>query len=149
MLHIDSWEMGAQNWTGAFREEFRKRRGYDLLPFLPAVTGRPVGSLEVSERFLWDLRQTANELVLENHALRLKELGRRDGFRLSIEPYDMTPCADMTLGTAADVPMGEFWLYGQHRAQRPQPLDRHTATTVVAADRSLGRPGGLAGPPLR
>jgi len=115
-LHIDSWEMGAQNWTGAFREEFRKRRGYDPLPFLPAITGRPVTSMEVSERFLWDLRQTAQELVLENHALRLKELGRRDGFRLSIEPYDMTPCADMTLGTAADVPMGEFWLYGFNTA---------------------------------
>ncbi len=115
-LHIDSWEMGAQNWTAAFREEFQKRRGYDLLPYLPAVTGRPVGSLELTERFLWDLRQTAQELVLENHAYRLKELGRRDGFRLSIEPYDMTPLADMTLGTAADVPMGEFWLYGYHTA---------------------------------
>ncbi len=115
-LHIDSWEMGAQNWTAAFREEFRKRRGYDPLTYLPAVTGRPVESLEISERFLWDLRQTAQELVLENHALRLKELGRRDGFRLSIEPYDMTPCADMTLGTAADVPMSEFWLYGFHTA---------------------------------
>ncbi len=53
---------------------------------------------------------------MENHALRLKELGRRDGFRLSIEPYDMTPLADMTLGTAADVPMSEFWLYGFHTA---------------------------------
>jgi len=30
--HIDSWEVGAQNWTGQFREEFRRRRGYDLLP---------------------------------------------------------------------------------------------------------------------
>ncbi len=115
-LHIDSWEMGAQNWTAAFREEFRRRRGYDLLAFLPAVTGRPVNSLETSERFLWDLRQTAQELVLENHALRLKELGRRDGFWLSIEPYDMTPCSDMTLGTVADVPMGEFWLYGFNTA---------------------------------
>jgi hypothetical protein len=116
MLHIDSWEMGAQNWTGAFREEFRRRRGYDPLPYLPAITGRIVESLEISERFLWDLRQTAQELVVENHALYLKELGRRYGFGLSIEPYDMTPCADMTLGTAADVPMGEFWLYGFHTA---------------------------------
>lgn len=115
-LHIDSWEMGAQNWTAAFHEEFQRRRGYDPLPYLPAVSGLPVESNEITERFLWDLRQTANELVLENHALRLKELGRRDGFRLSIEPYDMTPCADMTLGTAADVPMSEFWLYGFHTA---------------------------------
>jgi hypothetical protein len=112
MLHIDSWEMGAQNWTPAFREEFLSRRAYDLLPYLPAVTGAIVDNREASERFLWDLRQTANELVLQNHANRLKQLGCRCGFSLSIEPYDMTPCADMSLGSIADVPMGEFWLYG-------------------------------------
>jgi len=116
MLHIDSWEMGAQNWTGAFREEFRRRRGYDCQPYLPAITGLVVGNREISERFLWDLRLTAQELVVENHALHLKELGRRNGFGLSIEPYDMNPCADMTLGAVADVPMGEFWLYGFNTA---------------------------------
>ncbi|MBI5388002.1 MAG: hypothetical protein HZA90_25340 [Verrucomicrobia bacterium] len=112
MLHIDSWEMGAQNWTAAFRDEFRRRRGYDPVRYLPAVTGRVVESLEVSERFLWDLRQTAQELTIENHAQHLKELGRRHGFGLSIEPYDMNPCSDMSLGGVADVPMCEFWLYG-------------------------------------
>ncbi len=58
MLHMDSWEMGAQNWTANFREEFRRRRGYDPLPFYPTYTGRIVGSLEQSERFLWDVRKT-------------------------------------------------------------------------------------------
>jgi hypothetical protein len=112
MLHIDSWEMGAQNWTAAFREEFRRRRGYDLLHYLPAITGRVVDSMEVSERFLWDLRQTAQELVIENHAEHLKALGHQHGLGLSIEPYDMMPCADMSIGAVADVPMCEFWLYG-------------------------------------
>ncbi len=112
MLHIDSWEMGAQNWTAAFRDEFRRRRGYDPLRYLPAITGRVVDSLEVSERFLWDLRQTAQELVIQNHAEHLKALGRKHGFGLSIEPYDMMPCADMSVGAVADVPMCEFWLHG-------------------------------------
>jgi hypothetical protein len=112
MLHIDSWEMGSQNWTAAFRDEFRRRRGYDPLRYLPALTGRVVDSQEVSERFLWDLRQTAQELVIQNHAEHLKTLGRRHGFGLSIEPYDMMPCADMSVGAVADVPMCEFWLYG-------------------------------------
>jgi hypothetical protein len=112
MLHIDSWEMGAQNWTAAFREEFRRRRGYDPVRYLPAITGRLVDSLEVTERFLWDWRQTCQELVIENHAEHLKALGHQHGFGLSIEPYDMMPCADMSIGAAADVPMGEFWLYG-------------------------------------
>ena len=109
MIHIDSWEMGAQNWTGKFQQEFQNRRGYDLLPFLPAFTGRIVGSLELSERFLWDLRQTSMELVLENHAGHFKELGRRHGLKLSIEPYDMNPTSDLDLGAIADVPMCEFW----------------------------------------
>jgi hypothetical protein len=112
MLHIDSWEMGAQNWTAEFRDEFRRRRGYDPLRYLPTVTGLVVGNIEQSERFLWDLRQTVQELIIENHAQHLKELGRRHGFGLSIEPYDMNPASDMTLGGVADVPMCEFWSHG-------------------------------------
>ena len=112
MIHIDSWEMGPQNWSNNFLKEFQKRRAYDPLKFLPAYSGIIVGSLEMSERFLWDVRQTAMELVLENHAGHLKTLGHRNGFKLSIEPYDMNPTADLDLGAVADVPMGEFWAKG-------------------------------------
>ncbi len=111
-IHFDSWEMSSQNWSRNFRAEFEKRRGYDPLPYLPVMTGRIVQNLEVSERFLWDLRQTAQELVVENHAERLKELGHRHGLQLSIEPYDLNPTADLNLGSAADVPMCEFWSKG-------------------------------------
>lgn len=112
VLHMDSWEMGAQNWTENFRQEFIKRRKYDPLPYLPVYTGRIVGSLEISERFLWDLRLTAQELIIENHAERLKSVGHKNGFKLSIEPYDMNPTADLVLGAVADVPMCEFWSRG-------------------------------------
>jgi hypothetical protein len=111
-FHIDSWEMGSQNWSPDFRKEFLKRRGYDPLPYLPVYTGRIVGNREISERFLWDLRETSNELIMENHAGRFKELGRRNGLRLSVEPYDMNPAADFDLGSVADVPMCEFWSDG-------------------------------------
>ena len=36
----DSWECGGMNWTPTFREEFRRRRGYDLPRFLPVLAGR-------------------------------------------------------------------------------------------------------------
>src|SRR5512136_196702 len=107
--HIDSWENGAQNWTPRMREEFRKRRGYDPHLFLPVITGRVVDSLEISERFLWDLRQTASELVVENYAGRMAELARRSGLRFSCEAYG-GPCDDITYGGRADEPMGEFWI---------------------------------------
>ncbi len=111
-IHLDSWEMGAQNWTPKFRNEFRKRRGYDPAPYFITFSGRVIESVEVSERFLWDVRITAEELVLENYAGHIKELGRRHGFELSIEPYDMNPTADLNLGAIADVPMCEFWSEG-------------------------------------
>ncbi len=134
MLHIDSWEMGAQNWTAKFREEFQRRRGYDPLRYLPVMTGRVVESLEISERFLWDLRQTAQELVIENHAQHLKTLAHRHGFGLSIEPYDMNPCADLSLGGVADVPMCEFWAqgYGFNTA--------FSCIEAVSIAHTLGRP---------
>jgi hypothetical protein len=113
MIHIDSWEMGAQNWSDNFREEFIKRRKYDPIKYLPVYAGKIVESTEISERFLWDVRQTAMELVVENHAGQFKELGRRNGFTLSIEPYDMNPTADLVLGAVADVPMCEFWTKGR------------------------------------
>jgi hypothetical protein len=109
MLHMDSWEMGSQNWTPHFREEFRNRRGYDPLPFYPVYAGVMVQSREASERFLWDLRLTAQELVIDNHVKHLRRYAQRYGMGLSIEPYDMTPTSDLELAVAADVPMCEFW----------------------------------------
>ena len=112
MLHIDSWEMGSQNWTPRFREEFTKRRGYDPLPFFPVYAGSIVESLEISERFLWDLRLTSQELIIDYHANHIKKYSHKLGLGLSIEPYDMNPTADLELGAVADVPMCEFWSKG-------------------------------------
>ncbi|RYG48634.1 hypothetical protein EON79_03870 [bacterium] len=111
-LHFDSWEMGAQNWSANFRAAFQRRRGYDPLPYLPVMAGKNVGSTLVSERFLWDLRQTAQEVVADNQIGPIKARSRKHGLNFSIEPYDMNPAADMRLGSTADIPMGEFWSKG-------------------------------------
>src|SRR4029079_4071642 len=42
---IDSYEMGAQNWTPRFREEFVRRRGYDPLLLLPVLFGRVIDGI--------------------------------------------------------------------------------------------------------
>lgn len=111
-LHFDSWEMGSQNWSAHFRSLFRQHRGYDPLPYLPVLAGRIVDSVDVSERFLWDLRQTAQELVIVNHLGALRAEGKRYGLGLDVEPYDMNPTSDLALGATGTVPMGEFWSKG-------------------------------------
>lgn len=109
--HIDSWENGSQNWTARMREEFRQRRGYELTPFLPVFTGRVVRSPEISERFLWDVRRTVSELVIENYAARFHELAGRAGMRFTVEAYG-GPCDCIPYGGQSDEPMGEFWTPG-------------------------------------
>lgn len=112
---VDSYEVGSQNWTPRFREEFRRRRGYDLLPFLPAFAGYVVGSPEICERFLWDVRQTVAELFVENYYGHFAELCRRHGLLFSTEPYGNGTFDDLSAGGRANIPMGEFWVGGAAR----------------------------------
>lgn len=144
MLHIDSWEMGAQNWTPQFRQEFKRRREYDPQPFYPAFVGQLMGDREQTERFLWDLRQTGSELTVEKHAEHLKAVGRKHGFTLSIEPYDMHPGNDFDLGAVADVPMGEFWSVGFNASfscQEASSIGHIMGRAVVEAEAFTGAPG--------
>jgi hypothetical protein len=106
--HVDSWEVGAQNWTPKMREEFKRLRGYDLMPYMPVLTGRMVESPEISERFLRDVRQTVSDLLVANYIGHLKELVNKDGLRLSMESYS-TPANDLDVGNFIDEPISEFW----------------------------------------
>ena len=63
----DSYEAGSQNWTDDMIAQFKKRRGYDPLPWMPVLTGRLVESAEASERFLWDFRKTISDLIADEH----------------------------------------------------------------------------------
>ena len=153
--HIDSWEVHSQNWTPRMREEFRARRGYDLDRFLPVLAGYVVDSLEVSERFLWDFRQTISDLLLENYADRFRELARRGGLELSIEAYGDGPLDDLRFAGRCDEPMGEFWSweYGSAAETCTEMVSAaHTygrriigaeAMTATDAEKWLGHPGNL------
>lgn len=131
--HIDSWEIGSQNWTPRFREEFQQRRHYDPLPFLPVLTGRVVGSLEISERFLWDWRLTVSDLIVENYAGHFRELSHRHGLRLSIEAYDSVPVDEMAYGGRADEPMSEFWSWAKWATA-------YSCTEMASAAHVYGKP---------
>lgn len=108
-IHIDSWEAGGQNWTLAFAEEFRKRRGYDITPWLPVLTGHAVDSKQKTERFLWDLRKTVSEVTLDNYIIRLKELIAPYGIKISNEPYGRLCVNSLDYAANSDFIIGEFW----------------------------------------
>lgn len=115
-LVLDSYEVGSQNWTDGMEEEFARRRGYSITPFLPVFSGRVVDSPEVTDRFLWDFRRTISELFAENYAGKLAELSRSEGLKLNLEPYGSCPVDNMQYGAQADVPMCEYWVGGELNA---------------------------------
>ena len=108
-IHIDSWEGGGQNWTPGFEKIFRERRGYDILPWLPVLTGRVINSLQETERFMFDFRRTISELFVENYAAEFQRLAHKEGLKFSYESYT-TPASDVDVMQYVDVPMAEFWI---------------------------------------
>ena len=107
-LLIDSYEVGAQNWTPQFREEFQRRRGYDLLPYLITLTGCVVDSVEITERFLWDFRRTIADLYHDNYWGYYAELCRKYGLKSVTETYE-GPFSTFDNAAEDDIPMTEFW----------------------------------------
>jgi len=117
-LHTDSWEVEVANWTPTLREEFLKRRGYDLRPWLPVIMGRIVNSREESNRFLHDFRRTCGDLAIDNHYRLFKEGAHKHGLLIHPEsggPHAVPIDAQQCLGFN-DAPMSEFWAWSwRHR----------------------------------
>ncbi len=134
--HVDSWEVRSQNWTPEFRAEFRRLRGYDPLPLLPVISGRIVDNAEVSERFLWDVRQTVNDLIGENYAGHFRTLAHRHGMRFTMEAYGRPPFDDLTIAGHADEPMAEFWSYTLSEFGR----EHYSCAEMTSAAHVYGRP---------
>jgi hypothetical protein len=111
----DSWEAGTQNWTDDMMTEFAKRRGYDMLPWIPVLTGHIVESSEASDDFLWDFRKTLSDLVTENHYDQLTEILReRDMHRYS-ESHESGRAFigdGMEVKSKAAIPMSATWTPG-------------------------------------
>jgi hypothetical protein len=110
-LHVDSWECGCQNWSDNFLDEFEKRRGYDLSPYLLVYAGIPLESVEQTESILYDIRQTIAELVVDVFYQTLAEFSGTYGCKFSAECVAPTMVSDGMLHyRMVDRPMGEFWL---------------------------------------
>jgi hypothetical protein len=122
-LVTDSWEAGGTNWTEGFREEFRRRRGYDPLPYLPIVAGRILSSRGTSNRFLFDLRRTVADLIAENYYDHFASRARQQGLGTHPEaggPHG-APIDALENFRSTTFPQTEFWaVSGTHRATDEQ-----------------------------
>lgn len=132
----DSYEAGPQDWTPQMREEFERRRGYDPLPWLPALTDRTAGDPDRSARFRRDWERTIKDLVGENYYRTLGDLSRRvPGMQYLLEPYATgryEPFENSEISAHGDILMCEFW-------QKPSTWGWDSVKPVASAAHTLGK----------
>ena len=132
----DSWEAGAQNWTANLPQEFLKRRGYSMLPWLPALTGHIIKSAAATEAFLFDFRKTIGDLTVEYHYDGLTKILNKYGMKRYSESHEdeRRIIADgMEIKRSAAVPMAAMWT--------PNPFingnDQHKYTVDIRESASV------------
>ncbi|MDR1501719.1 MAG: glycoside hydrolase family 2 [Prevotella sp.] len=110
----DSYEVGGQNWTDGFVEDFKKRYNYDPVPFIPAFSGYVVGSRDITDRFLWDLRRLVADKVAYDFVGGFREAGSKHGLKTWLENYGHWgfPGEFLQYGGQSDEIGGEFWSEG-------------------------------------
>ena len=111
----DSYEAEQMTWTPEIAAQFTKRRGYNPVPWYPALTGEIIQSAEKTEQFLFDWRETLGELFAANYD-RInqiaKEYGMKGRYTESHENGRVYIGDGMDLKMTAAVPMSAFWMPG-------------------------------------
>ena len=104
----DSYEVddarGQANWTSAFFDEFKKRRGYELKNYLPALFGKD--DTDKNIRVLYDYRATIDELLLEYFTQQWKKWGTTKGAIVRNQSHG-SPANTLDLYDAVDIPETE------------------------------------------
>ncbi|EWS82438.1 hypothetical protein BF93_10630 [Brachybacterium phenoliresistens] len=106
----DSLEVYGADWTPRLPEEFRRRRGYDLLPVLPLVldgariTGE--GADVDPARLRIDLGRTRSELVEDGFVATCQEWAREHGVRFRLQGYGEPPI-ELSTNRLVDLIEGE------------------------------------------
>ena len=132
----DSWEAGSQNWTDDMISQFKTRRGYDPLPWLPVLAGRVVESAEASDRFLWDFRKTIADLIADEHygqvQASLKERGMGH-YGESHEGGRAFVADGMEVKKLDDIPMSAMWtqLWGENAESYNYNADDRESASVA------------------
>jgi len=111
-MEVDSVEVGNQtDWTDSFVAEFRQRRGYDPVPYLPVLKGKSFADPQVTSRFQHDYHKTVSDLWIDGHYRASREFLNTYGMQLVAEGgHGGYPRAEpLRACGVVDIIRGEFW----------------------------------------
>jgi hypothetical protein len=133
-LVTDSTEVGSSNWTPRLFEQFRRLRGYDARPWLPALTGLVIGTRARTDAFLYDYRRTLADLMAGEHYGTVAAVAHERGMKVygeALESARVTLGDDMAMRRHADIPMAAMWTYRADLGPNPAAIaDMRGAASV-------------------
>jgi len=137
-LYVDSWEAGGQNWTEDFPDQFRRRRGYDFMPYLPVMAGYLMDDALTTSKVLFDIQRTVDDLICENFYRHYTDVCHAHGVRFGAQAYG-GPFDNLRALPLSDEPQGEFWLGGKEYRITPRlaASAAHVAGLPVASAESF------------
>jgi hypothetical protein len=131
-IEIDSFEKGDQNWTEGLDQTFRRKLGYDPIPYLIAHAGYTVDNPETTSRFLWDFQSVVAGLMHENYFGYFREKCNAYGIKFANETFGNGPFDSATVAMIPDLPMGEYWSRNHRRG-----LTFHWSARIAASGARL------------
>ncbi len=99
----DSLEVFSSDWTEDLLEEFKKRRGYDLTPYLPALIS-DMGPNTAAIRHDWG--ETLTELAEERYLTPIREWAHAHHTLFRSQTYGVPPVI-LSSNALVDLPEGE------------------------------------------
>jgi hypothetical protein len=142
-VHFDSYEAGIPTWTPKMREEFLKRRGYDLLPYLPAFAGRRIGNEDDSSKFENDFQVTIKDLYRDIYFTTISKKLKAAHLMFLCEPYG-GPWTQTEIMSMIPRVMTEFWTHdGQYSPVELLPTVaalRKSGQNIIEAEAFTGDP---------
>jgi hypothetical protein len=113
-IFSDSLEVYGADWTPGFLAEFQKRRGYDLMPYLPALAV-DIGEKTKAIRHDWGL--TLSELCEENYLKPMTAWAHQYGTEFRSQTYGIPPVT-LSSGALIDRAEGEGVQWRQFSTSR-------------------------------
>ncbi|MDR0758288.1 MAG: hypothetical protein LBF85_10655, partial [Tannerella sp.] len=144
-MFCDSMELEGANWCHDLPDEFKRRRGYDIVPYLPFILykighmGRPVEGTEITEvsgaakeeieRARHDFFITCMEVIADRFLTPFTRWCNRHGFKSRVQAYgrEFHP---LEASFRVDIPECETWLW-HGESDREHDFARNPAYTNV------------------
>jgi hypothetical protein len=148
-MFCDSMELEGANWCPDFLDEFKRRKKYDIKPYLPFILFKVGGmgskvesgeitvlsgeAKEIVERARYDFYTCCMAIITDRFLITYTKWCNKYGFKSRMQPYG-NEFHPLEASLPIDIPECETWIWGQKDRQKNKGyidfVNNNSATNV-------------------